>query len=218
MLHLIVTSMLTATLLPSAATADDNYWLAVGHGGQRMLSPDGKAWTQVGSWSKPGHNQDDLNVAAHFKGTFYVGGGYFSGRLTATRDGKTWSDGVIPGSSPIFGLEVMGDALYAMDLRGKVFKTVDGEKWELVATPKMPPPTDVMRKLAQQRSKDGKPVSDGQAQGHWIRGTAQGNRLILGSGDYVPVVAFDPVDQVAGHARPEVRAANDDGDRAARVR
>jgi hypothetical protein len=112
--------------------------------------------------------------------------------LTATRDGKTWSDGVIPGSSPIFGLEVVGDALYAMDLRGNVFKTVDGEKWERVATPKMPPPTEVMRKLAQERSKDGKPVSDAQAQGHWIRGTALGNGLILGSGDYGPVVAFDP--------------------------
>ena len=56
----------------------------------------------------------------------------------------------------------------------------------------MPAPTEVMRKLAQERSKDGKPVSDAQAQGHWIRGTAQGNGLILGSGDYGPVVAFDP--------------------------
>jgi photosystem II stability/assembly factor-like uncharacterized protein len=187
MFRFIVASLLA--FLPSIAAAEDN-WLAVGHGGQRMLSSDGKTWTQVGSWSKPGHNQDDLNVAASFKGAFYVGGGYFSGRLTATRDGKTWSDGVIPGSSPIFGLEVMGDALYAMDLRGKVFKTVDGEKWEVAATPKMPPPTDVMRKLA--ASKDGKPVSDAQAQGHWIRGTAQGNGLILGSGDYGPVVAFNP--------------------------
>jgi hypothetical protein len=34
-----------------------------------------------------------------------------------------------------------GDALFAMHPRGKVFKTVDGEKWQLVATPKMPPPT-----------------------------------------------------------------------------
>src|SRR6478672_8294154 len=138
-----IAAFLLAAFFAPLASAQDNYWLAVGHGGQRMVSSDGKTWTQVGSWSKPGHNQDDLNVAASFKGAFYVGGGYFSGRLTATRDGKTWSDGVIPGSSPIFGLEVMGDALYAMDLRGKVFKTVDGDKWELVATPKMPPPTDV---------------------------------------------------------------------------
>jgi photosystem II stability/assembly factor-like uncharacterized protein len=192
MIRLFVAPVLAATLLPAALVAGENHWLAVGHGGQRMLSSDGKAWTQVGSWGKPGHNQDDLNVAANFKGAFYVGGGYFSGRLTATRDGKTWSDGVIPGSSPIFGLEVMGDALYAMDLRGKVFKTSDGENWQLAATPKMPPPTDVMRKLAQERSKNGKPVTDAQAQGHWIRGTAQGNGLILGSGDYGPVVAFDP--------------------------
>ena len=188
---LIATSILAAFFSP-AASAEDNHWLAVGHGGQRMLSSDGKTWTQVGSWSKPGHNQDDLNVAANFKGAFYVGGGYFSGRLTATRDGKTWSDGVIPGSSPIFGLEVMDDALFAMDLRGKVFKSVDGEKWTLAATPKMPTPTEAMRKFAQERAKDGKTVSDAQAQGHWIRGTAQGNGLILGSGDYGPVVAFDP--------------------------
>lgn len=190
-LRLLATLAGVLLVCPAIGAADAT-WLAVGHGGQRMVSTDGKTWVQVGSWSKPGHNQDDLNVAAHFKGGFYVGGGFFSGRLTATRDGKTWNDGVIPGSSPIFGLEVMGDTLYAMDLRGKVFKTVDGEKWQLVATPKMPAPTEVMRKLAQERSKDGKPVSDAQAQGHWIRNTAQGNGLILGSGDYGPVVAFDP--------------------------
>jgi photosystem II stability/assembly factor-like uncharacterized protein len=188
----IVAVFCAAQMVSATVLADEQYWLAVGHGGQRMLSTDGKTWAQVGSWSKPAHNQDDLNVAASFKGTFYVGGGYYSGRLTATRDGKNWSDGVIPGSSPIFGLNVEGDALYAMDLRGKVFKTLDGEKWELVATPKMPPPTDVMRKLAQERSKDDKPVSDAQAQGHWIRNTDQGNGLIVGSGDYGPVVAFDP--------------------------
>src|SRR3954451_6122833 len=169
----LIAASLFAALIPAVASADDHSWLAVGHGGQRMLSSDGKTWTQVGSWSKPGHNQDDLNVAASFKGGVYVGGGYFSGRLTATRDGKTWNDGVIPGSAPIFGLEVMGDALFAMDLRGKVFKTADGEKGQLVATPKMPPPTEAMRKFAQERSKDGKPVTDAQAQGHWVRGTAQ---------------------------------------------
>lgn len=192
MLRLLISSILTATIFSGTAEANDNYWLAVGHGGQRMLSSDGKEWSQVGSWGKPGHDQNDLNVVAYFKGAFYAGGGYFSGRMTATRDGKTWSDGVIPGSSPIFGLEVLGDALYAMDLRGKVFKTVDGEQWELAATPKMPPPSDEMRRLAQERAKDGKPVSDAQAQAHWIRATAQGNGLILGSGDYGPVVAFDP--------------------------
>lgn len=194
--RLLAALIVTTAFLPPAARGTENTWLAVGHGGQRMLSADGKSWSQVGSWSKPGHNQDDLNVAANFKGAFYAGGGYSSGRLTATRDGKNWSDGVISGSSPIFGLEVMDDSLFAMDLRGKVFKTSDGEKWELVATPKMPPPTEIMwaaaRKLAKERGKREESVTESQAQGHWIRGTAQGNGLIVGSGDYGPVVAFDP--------------------------
>lgn len=202
--------LVTTAWLATAVRGAENTWLAVGHGGQRMISVDGQSWSQVGSWSKPGHNQDDLNVAVNFKGAFYVGGGYFSGRLTATRDGKQWSDGVIPGSSPLFGLEVVDDALYAIDLRGKIFKSGDGEQWELVATPKMPPPTDVMwaaaKKLAKERGKDEQAVSESQAQGHWIRGATQGNGLIVGSGDYGPVVAFEPrtrsttVTKMAGQA------------------
>jgi len=73
-----IAASLFVPLWASIAAAQENVWLAVGHGGQRMVSADGKAWTQVGSWSKPGHNQDDLNVAAHFKGAFYVGGGFFT--------------------------------------------------------------------------------------------------------------------------------------------
>ena len=126
----VATSLVTALLLSSAAAADDNYWLAVGHGGQRMLSSDGKTWTQVGSWGKPGHNQDDLNVAASFKGGFYVGGGYFSGRLpppATARPGPTASS---PAARRSSGSKSWAMPSIAMDLRGKVFKTVDGEKWE----------------------------------------------------------------------------------------
>ena len=60
------------------------------------------------------HNQDELNVAANFKGTSYVGGGYFSGRFTVTRDGNTWNDDIFFGRSSIHGLEVMGDTFFAM--------------------------------------------------------------------------------------------------------
>lgn len=162
------------------ARPGEEWLLAVGHGGQRMLSKDGKSWERHVFWGQPKHDQNDLNVVASFKGAFFAGGGFFSGRLTATRDGTTWSDGVIPGSAPIFGLEVLGDTLYAVDLRGKVFRTADGERWDLVARADMPSAT------------------------HWIRGTAQGNGIILGSGDYGPAVAFDPranaitVTQMAG--------------------
>jgi hypothetical protein len=145
-----------------------------------MFSRDGLKWEGHQEWSKPGHDQNDLNVAVNYKGTFYAAGGYFSGRITATRDGKEWSDGVIPGSSPIFGFEILKDVLYAIDLRGNVFKTTDGETWPLVAKSEMPTKT------------------------HWIRATAQGNGLIVGSGDFGPVIAFDPktekiqVTQMAG--------------------
>jgi hypothetical protein len=165
---------------PSPKKGANEWYLAVGHGGHRMLSRDGKTWEKHVSWGEPKHDQNDLNVAANFKGAFYAGGGYFSGRLTATRDGERWSDGVLPASSPIFGLEVLDDVLYAIDLRGVVFKTTDGEKWELVARAEMPSKT------------------------HWIRGTAQGNGVIVGSGDFGPVTVFDPktgkitVTQMAG--------------------
>jgi hypothetical protein len=157
-------------LVASVTTAAENWYLAVGHGGHRMLSRDGLNWELHQEWSKPGHNQDDLNVTVNFKEAFFVGGGYFSGRLTATRDGQAWSDGVIPRSSPLFGLEVFGETLYAIDLRGQVFKTTDGETWTLAAQAQMPTKT------------------------HWIRGTAQGNGLIVGSGDFGPVIAFNPTD------------------------
>lgn len=162
------------------APQKNEWYLAVGHGGHRMLSRDGKTWEKHASWGEPKHDQNDLNVAAHFKGAFYAGGGFFSGRLAATRDGEKWSDGVLPGSSPIFGLEVLNDVLYAIDLRGAVFKTAGGEKWELVARAEMPSKT------------------------HWVRGTAQGNGVIVGSGDFGPVTVFDPktgkiaVTQMAG--------------------
>ncbi len=172
---------LTGSAAGQAPKKGTNEWyLAVGHGGHRMLSRDGVTWEKHASWGEPKHDQNDLNVAANFKGAFYAGGGYFSGRLTATRDGEKWSDGVLPASSPIFGLEVLDNVLYAIDLRGAVFKTSDGEKWELVARAEMPSKT------------------------HWIRATTQGNGLIVGSGDFGPVTVFDPktgkitVTQMAG--------------------
>lgn len=165
---------------PAIKSGGNEWYLAVGHGGHRMLSRDGKTWEKHASWGEPKHDQNDLNVAVNFKGAFYAGGGYFSGRLTATRDGERWSDGVLPASSPIFGLEVLDNTMYAIDLRGAVFKTSDGEKWELVTRAEMPSKT------------------------HWIRGTTQGNGLIVGSGDFGPVTVFDPktgkitVTQMAG--------------------
>lgn len=176
----IIAALGLASAADPAAKPGTEWYLAVGHGGHRMLSRDGEKWEKHQSWGEPKHDQNDLNVAANFKGAFYAGGGFFSGRMTATRDGEKWSDGVLPGSSPIFGLEVLDDVLYAIDLRGAVFKTADGEKWELVARAEMPTKT------------------------HWIRSSTQGNGVIVSSGDFGPITQFDPktgkitVTQMAG--------------------
>lgn len=176
----ILAAIVLAWTATACRAADNDWYLAVGHGGHRMLSHDGVKWEKHASWGEPKHDQNDLNVAANFKGAFYAGGGFFSGRMTATRDGEKWSDGVLPASSPIFGLEVLDGVLYAIDLRGAVFKTTDGEKWSLVARAEMPSKT------------------------HWIRSTAQGNGVIVASGDFGPIEVFDPktgkiaVTQMAG--------------------
>lgn len=177
------------TVLPGAFRAEGasaqpggpaEYYLAVGPGGQRMLSRDGKTWEGHISWGEPAHDQNDLNVAAFFRGAAYVGGGYSIARMTATRDGKTWFDGVLPKGGPIFGLEVIDDTLYAVDLRGQVYRSRDGEAFESVGRAEMPTRT------------------------HWIRNSASGNGILLGSGDFGPALAYDPrankitVTQMAG--------------------
>lgn len=151
----------------SKATNEPIY-LAVGHGGHRMTSKDGLTWENHAEWGKPGHDQNDLNVAVNFKGTFYAGGGYSLARIAATRDGVNWSEGVLPRGSPIFGFEILDGTLYVVTLRGQVYATTDGETFEQIGAAQMPTPT------------------------HWIRSTASGNGLVVGSGDYGPALVFNP--------------------------
>ena len=165
---------------PTLCPADEALFIAVGAGGQRMFSRDGLMWENHTSWGEPKHDQNDLNVVTTFRGIVIAGGGYYSGRITATRDGTTWSDGVVPKSSPIFGFETLGDTLYLVMLHGEIFATHDGENYKLVAAARMPTRT------------------------HWIRSSASGNGLIVGSGDFGPAMVFDPktneitVTQMAG--------------------
>jgi hypothetical protein len=161
-------AFMVALLFATPLAQAESHYLAVGPGGQRMFSPDGLHWEKHTAWGEPKHDQNDLNVATFFRGIAFAGGGYFSGRLAATRDGVRWSEGVLPKSSPIFGFEELHGSLYAITLRGQVYQTNDGSDWKLVATAEMPSKT------------------------HWIRRTAVGNGVIVGSGDFGPAMMFDP--------------------------
>src|SRR5262249_43987427 len=161
----IVLSLALLLAFCSPGVADERY-LCVGNGGQRMFSADGIHWDSHVSWGTPGHDTNDLSAAAFFKGAAYAGGGYFNARITATRDGKTWSEGTLTQGSPIFGLEVVNDTLFVVTLRGQVYRSTDGESFDLVAQPKMP------------------------SDKHWIRFTAAGAGKIVGSGDYGPALAY----------------------------
>lgn len=146
--------------------AKGGVYLAVGPGGHRMISKDANTWEKHQEWSPPAHNNDDLNVATFFKGLGIVGGGFSMARIVASRDGETWSDGKLPGGSPIFGFDVLDDVLYATCISGQVYASKDGETWELTGT-----------------NADKKP-------GQGVRWTASGNGLILGVGDFGSVLVI----------------------------
>jgi hypothetical protein len=165
---LLLWALAAITLHAASLSNAAETYLVVGAGGQRMFASDGLAWEKHISWGIPGHDQNDLNVATFFKGAAFVGGGYSTARLTATRDGVTWSEGALPGGGPVFGLEPLGDTLYAVTIRGFIYKTTDGENFTPVGEAQMPTKT------------------------HWIRSTAAGNGIIVGSGDFGPALAFDP--------------------------
>lgn len=173
-------TLVLLSLAPTISSAGENFYIAVGAGGHRMFSRDGLAWENHFELGPAGHDQNDLNVVTSFKGTIVIGGGYSSGRLMATRDGKTWSDGVLPEgkisarrSSPIFGIEVIHDTLYLMTLHGQVYATSDMENYEEVAWVRMPQ------------------TFEGERKPRWVRQAVQGNDLMLGSGDFGPALIFN---------------------------
>lgn len=151
---------LAAAISGEMCSAESRY-LSIGPGGQRMWSEDGLTWSNGVSWGPPKHDQNDLHCATTYRGAFYVGGGFSKSRLTATRDGQKWSVGEIPrGGGPTVGLNVFNDRLYATTMRGVVFFSDDGSTFTFAGRAESP-------KID-----------------YRVRGTAQGNGVIIGAGDF----------------------------------
>jgi len=145
-------------------------YVAAGGGGHRMVSPDGLEWFHHTAWGEPKHDTNDLGAIAFFNGAAYVGGGYFHPRLTATCDGQNWSVGALsPGGGPTTGLGVIDETLYAITIRGDLYRSHDGESFEKIA--------------------DGKASRDEPGA---IRRATVGNGRLVGAGDFGMVASYHP--------------------------
>jgi hypothetical protein len=60
--------LLVLFIVFASAASGTELFLAVGPGGQRLFSADGVHWEKHTAWGEPKHDQNDLNVAAFYKG------------------------------------------------------------------------------------------------------------------------------------------------------
>ena len=90
--------------LTGGAWATD-LWLAVGYGGRRMISNDGKTWEITAEWAQPGKDDgNNLMSVVWAKDQFVVvggggGGNDGAGHILVSKDGRNWTE-VSPPDSP----------------------------------------------------------------------------------------------------------------------
>ena len=104
-------------------------FVAVGYGGLRMISEDGKKWSDIQETAKDGGDDDNLlfNVV-FFKGeAFAVGGGAGRGRVMTTSDGRSWTE-VYKTNSRVCPL-VLGDKGFVAGCGDKMILSKDGKTW-----------------------------------------------------------------------------------------
>src|SRR6478609_2757018 len=73
-------------------------WLAVGYGGRRMISTDGKTWEITAEWAQPGaDDSNNLMSAVWARNQFVVvggggGGPTSAGHILVSKDGREWKE------------------------------------------------------------------------------------------------------------------------------
>src|SRR4051812_39139652 len=142
-LRLLVTALCTLTGL--SALAGDGLYVAVGYGGRRMTSRDGKTWENVQQWVDEGKDDsNNLMGLAYGKGKFVcVGGGGFSretqaGHILVSTDGKEWREVAkypFRVNPVLFG----ADRFVAGGPQKNLLWSVDGEHWSEGEKVTLPP-------------------------------------------------------------------------------
>lgn len=127
--------LIPAVLAVTAASLSAETLVAVGYGGRRMTSTDGRAWENVQQWADKGADDwNNLISICYGKGKFVcVGGGGWSrdtqaGHILVSTDGKDWRE-VEKQQFRVSPIVFDGTRFIAGGPNHKLLRSDDGEKW-----------------------------------------------------------------------------------------
>ena len=117
--------------------AEEGVFVAVGYGGRRMVSKDGKTWEITAEWAVNGaDDSNNLMSIAHGNGRFVaVGGGGWTretqaGHILVSTDGKTWKETLKLANrvNPV----IFGNGLFVTSgpPDKTLYSSADGETWQ----------------------------------------------------------------------------------------
>lgn len=112
-------------------------WIAVGYGGRRMVSEDGRHWEITAEWAQPGQDDGNNLMSAVFaEGKFVVvggggGGASSAGHILVSTDGRQWRE-VHTGKSRVNPV-VYGNGRFVVGISGypsgRLMWSDDAETW-----------------------------------------------------------------------------------------
>jgi hypothetical protein len=133
------TTLLALALLLGASvlTAADQggLYIAVGNGLHCMSSTDGLTWTNHQFAAKPGHDKNDLKALATGNGVVVAVGGFSRSNILTTRDGAEWHINDF-NAGVLSGVLFVNDAFHAFGEGGKIIRSKNGLKWEIIGDAK----------------------------------------------------------------------------------
>lgn len=102
-------------------------FVAVGEGGRRISSRDGRQWKNDTRWAVGAADADEAlhDIAFGLRRFIAVGGGAAKGRIVSTRDGKTWRE--LPAPRGCVETIVFGGGRFIAGHGGELLWSEDGE-------------------------------------------------------------------------------------------
>ena len=115
---------------PPPTTRGGNVFVAVGYGGRRMSSVDGKTWENETQWVENGGDDDNLlRGACYGNGLFVAVGGSQQTRIVTSRDGKTWEEPNVERIGWLGDVAFGNEHFVAVGNGGAYLRSRDGKTW-----------------------------------------------------------------------------------------